>query len=258
MRVADARYRIHKTTLVPMERGDDLDRARDIAQNLRGLLGLAAEGPVGNMTRACERAGVAVANLCPFGPGQPAESTRHFSAFSAWPDMGMGNARPVIIVSSTLPGDVQRSTIAHEVAHLYAHTRNPAVPDEVAERQAWMIGGYLVVPPADADEILGGSHVTLDMLRRVKSAYGVSVKFLITYCERHGVITRERSTALHKQYSSRKWHRKEPLEVTRETARLFPDVVRRMRADGVDVGMSHADVMEIVSDGDGTRGLRLV
>lgn len=81
---------------------------------------------------------------------------------------------------------------------------------------------------------------------RPKGTNSVSVKFLITYCQRHRIITSERATALNKQYSSRKWHKGEPVEVVKESARLFPDVVRRMRRDGLDIGMCRSDVMDVV------------
>ncbi len=253
MQDADAHYRIHKTTLVPMERGENLDDSEGISRRLRNMLGLSIEGPVGNMTRACERAGVVVADMSPVGPGGQTEGERRFSAFSAWPDMGMGDSRPVIIVSSYLSGDILRATIAHEVAHIYAHTRNPAIPDAIAERQAWMIGGELMIPVKEAREILGGRQVTLDRLRRMKAAYGVSVKFLITYCEHRHIITRERAVALNKQYSSRKWHQGEPVEVVKERAQLFPSVIRRMMNDGLDIGMSRSDVTSIVWGGGNAR-----
>ena len=258
MAEADRRYPIRKATIVPIEPGQvSLEDAPAIAAELRELMGLSQEGPVSNVTRACERAGIAVVTLPVFETSERSESTRHFSGFSTWPGLGADSmSRPIVLLSSTLPGDVQRASLAHEVSHIYAHTRNRSVDDKLAERQAWDIGGNFLVPIAEAREILSGGHVTLDRLKRMKAVYGVTVKFLITYCARNGIIDQEKSVSLNKQYTSRGWNKSEPVEVIREEASFFPAVINRMLADHVDVGMQRLEVARIAAEGTKVRKAR--
>ncbi len=249
---ADRRYRILKPTFAPLENGTDLSKTGELANYLRKALGLGTSGPVSNMTRACERAGIAVVNVPLFENRESArgsEDERVFSGFSTWPGMGFGStSRPIVLLSSSLPGGVQRASLAHELAHIYIHTRNTDVDVREAERQAWMVGGDVLLPEGDARDMLDGAPVTLDRLRMVKARYGVTVKFLITYCSRHGIVSEKRATSLHKQYSSRKWGVQEPVTVARESSQLFPKVLMRMRADGIDVGMNELDVAHLCAE----------
>lgn len=252
MAEADRKYRIHSTTIKPLEGVDvesgdfDLDGH---ASKIRDMLGIGQEGPVKNMTRACERAGIAVVNLPLFDSNASQREKRSFSGFSTWPGMGVGGSRPIIVLSSSLPGDVQRASAAHELGHVYAHTRNPGIDDDFAENQAWELGNRVLMPLSDLKECLAGRPVTLDKLKRIKAIYGVSVKLLITYCSHAGIIDAEKSASLNKQYSSRGWHKLEPVEVCRETAVLFPSVLRRMRKDGMDIGMRQIEVSKIAMEG---------
>ena len=263
MAEADTRYKIRSTTLVPLDSGSPmLDNPVEIASELRELLGISQEGPVGNMTRACERAGIAVVNLPIFDLDEPLsdssekpEDTKHFSGFSMWPGLGGDHkGRPIILLSSVLPGDVQRATIAHELAHVYVHTRNRDVNDKTAEAQAWQIGDLVAVPLKEAREILSDGRVTLDRLKRMKLRYGVSVKLLITYCAHNGIINQEKSTSLYKQYTSRGWNKGEPFEQIRENAKFFPSVLRRMQEDGLDIGLNRLEVARIAAEGQKTPG----
>lgn len=250
MAEADGLYRIRKPTIVPLEQGQHLlDEPEVLAAELRELMGLSQEGPVSNVTRACERSGIAVVNLPIFEVGEKVESTRHFAGYSAWPGLGMDpGVRPVVLLSSSMPGDVQRASLAHEVSHIYAHTRNRGVDDKVAERQAWDIGGNFLIPREEARDILSGGHVTLDRLKKMKAVYGVSVKFLITYCDHNGLIDQNKSASLHKQYTSRGWNKGEPIDVVKEQAVFFPRIVSRMLSDGLDVGLQRLEVARIAGE----------
>lgn len=249
MEQADHRYRILKPTFTPLDNGADLTRTSELAGHLRKVLGLGSSGPISNMTRACERAGIAVVNVPLFEDRERAmgsKDERSFSGFSTWPGMGFGScSRPIILLSSSMPGAVQRASLAHELAHIFIHTRNTDVDDREAERQAWMVGGDVLLPESDARDMLDGQPVTLDRLRMVKAKYGVTIKFLITYCSRHEIVSAERATSLQKQYSSRRWSTREPVTVARESSQLFPKVLTRMRADGIDVGMNELDVAHL-------------
>ena len=247
---AERLYPMRKPTIEPLEHGADLSLAAEYARWLREAMGVSSRGPITNLTRACERAGVAVINLPMFESEDKAKEERLFSGFSVWPGLGVEDGkRPIILLSSSLPGDVQRASLAHELAHVYIHTRNRQVNMDVAEKQAWMTGGYVLLPLDEAREALADGPVTLERLRRLKAAYGVSVKFLITYCDHNKLIDSAKAASLHKQYSSRKWNQREPVEVGRESALLFPSVLKRMQDDGIEIGMPRIDVARILSSG---------
>lgn len=250
MDVASKLYRIIKPSIEPLGDKVDPELHERYASKLRDIIGVGQDGPIRNMTRSCEKAGVVVVNLPIFEDASRSKDVRRFSGFSTWPTQGADpKKRPIVLLSSSLPGDVQRASLAHELAHLYIHTRNPGIDYADAERQAWMVGGEILVPLHEAREALGDVPVTLERLRRLKLTYGVSVKFLITYCSRNGLIDKERATSLHKQYSSRRWNKAEPVEVDRESARFFPMVITRMRRDGIDIGMPRMDVAYVSREG---------
>lgn len=253
MAEADRRYRIHATTIKPLEGVDVESGGFDLdvhASKIRDMLGVGQEGPIKNMTRACERAGIAVVSLPLFDSDAGQKERRAFSGFSTWPGMGVGGSRPIMVLSSSLPGDVQRASVAHELGHVYAHTRNPGIDDDFAEKQAWALGDRVLVPLADLKGCLGDRPVTLERLKRIKAVYGVSVKLLITYCSHAGIIDAEKTESLNKQYSTRKWHKSEPVEVCRETEVLVPSVIRRMRKDGLDIGMRQIEVSRMALEGE--------
>ena len=254
MCVADSTYPIRAATITPLESGALQDTPETYACDLRDMIGVSQEGPVHNMTRACERAGVAIVSLPIFEYTN--ESQRHFSGFSTWPGMAADKARPIIVLSSSLPGDVQRATIAHELAHLYAHTRNPSVDEGSAEIQAWDIGRNILVPPNEIRAKLDNQTVTLEKLKRLKIVYGVSIKLLIKHCHSLGIIDDSKATSLNKQYTSRKWNKEEPVVVTQETALLYPSVLSRMRGDGIDVGMRQLEAARIIACLDATKRRR--
>lgn len=248
MNEADKIYKIKKLTIKPFE--GDLDTAdfSDLASELREIVGASTSGPIGNTIRTCERSGVPVMMLPLYEGGSCGNvGTKCFSAFSTWPDMGSNPCeRPMISISSSMPGDAQRATVVHELAHLYIHTRNPQIDDKVAEKQAWDVTDRFLFPVEDAHERLDSAKITLQTLKRVKSVYGVSVKFLITCCKHYGLIDSERATSLYKQYTARRWNQGEPVLVQSETAQFFPSVIERMNDDGLDVGMPKINVERIL------------
>lgn len=110
-------------------------------------------------------------------------------------------------------------------------------------------------PEEDAHEMLNAT-LTLDTLKRVKARYGVSVKLLIMCCKHYGIIDEGRAASLFKQHTARKWNQKEPVSVKKETTRFFPSVLRRMRDDGIDIGMQKMTVDRILASSrcNGDRG----
>jgi Zn-dependent peptidase ImmA (M78 family) len=188
----------------------------DAAATTRDALGLPAHGPVRNLVRAVERAGVIVVPL-PVDLGTPSPRLQHHHGVSAWPDL---EQHPVIGFSTNDSGDRQRHTIGHELGHLAMHKGvQPAGRD--FEREASQFAGALLMPADDAVEALH-RDLTLRQLARLKQTWGVSIAALVMRAQAVGAISRDRAESLFKQLSSRGWRRDEPITVHREEPALLP------------------------------------
>lgn len=224
---ASAEYRLRPVTITPFDGEATENAIADQTLMTRTALGLPSRGPIGNVIRACERGGIAVARV------PMADDGGDLSGYSVWGDMG--ELRPLIVFSSSLPGDVLRATVSHELGHLVLHTLRPLVEPKAGEVEAWGFSNHFLFPVDDAKEIFAGTPVTLRSLLRVKQRYGVSVSFLISCCRRYGIIDELRERSLRKQYSARGWYMNEPGEVVGETTKMVPAILSRMREDGRDI-----------------------
>lgn len=224
---ASAEYHLRPVTIAPFDGDVTEDAIAEQARIARAALGVPAGGAVGNVVRACERGGIAVARV------PVADDSGSLSAYSVWGNMG--ELRPLIAFSSSLPGDVLRATVAHELGHLVLHTRRPLVEAKAGEAEAWGFSNHFLFPADDARELFESVPVTLRSLLRGKQRYGVSVSFLISCCRRYGIIDEARERSLRKQYSARGWYMNEPGEVIGETLTMVPAIISRLKDDGRDV-----------------------
>lgn len=214
---------------------DELER---LAGKVREALHLENDGPIKHLTRAVERAGLAVAPLTlPGEHDAEEEPIGHFGVSHWWGAHDIG-----LIGYFTGPGDRQRFTIAHEIAHLVLHSRRGSAlnPEDEANRLA----GAILLPRVRAEQILGGP-VNLRDLAVVKAAWGISIQALIMRGNHIGLIDEQRKVSLFKQLSARGWRKEEPVPVHAEEPRLlwrllasrFGDPVPYQQA-GHDLGLS--------------------
>jgi Zn-dependent peptidase ImmA (M78 family)/DNA-binding XRE family transcriptional regulator len=181
-----------------------------LAEATREALQLDLESPVKHLTRACERAGIAVVPITiPNADEDEYETVGHFGV-SCWPSR---DEPAVIGYFSGGPGDRHRYTIAHELGHLVLHSNRRIIKDP--EGEANRFAGALLVPEARAREIYS-TPVTISDLLRLKAYWGVSVQALIMRGAHLGFIDEQRKTSLFKQLSARGWRRNEPVTVHRE------------------------------------------
>ncbi|MGH3795286.1 MAG: helix-turn-helix domain-containing protein [Pseudonocardiaceae bacterium] len=178
-----------------------------IATATREALQLSDDGPIRHITRACERAGVAVVPLTlPSVGDDEEEAVGHFGV-SCW----LSKDEPAVIgYFSGGPGDRQRYTIAHELGHLVLHSKRRAVRDP--EQEANYFAGALLVPEHRAREMFA-DDVTLGSLQQMKASWGVSIQALIMRGANLGLIDDKRKLSLFKQISSRGWRKNEPVTV---------------------------------------------
>jgi Zn-dependent peptidase ImmA (M78 family)/predicted transcriptional regulator len=191
-----------------------LDEIEEFAACTRDALQLDAEGPIKHLTRACERAGIAVVPITlPSADDDENELIGHFGV-SCWPSRD----EPALIgYFSGGPGDRHRYTIAHELAHLVLHSNRRVIKDPEAEANAF--AGALLLPEATAREIFSGP-ITLSDLWPLKAYWGISGQALIMRGVKLGLIDERRRTSLFKQLSARGWRKSEPVTVHREEPTL--------------------------------------
>jgi len=200
----------------PVESGVsvDADYIESVALECREWLGVGTLDPIPNLTRAVERAGVAVI-------GSSQEIEKHEGA-SYWPDYP--NGRPIVCLSRDKPGDRNRLSLAHELGHLVLH-QHRTIESASSEAEAFRFAGALLVPRQVAFEEIE-RPVTLRELAIVKSKFGISIRAMIRRCLDLGLIGPERRMSLEKQISARGWHKEEPVHVPVEHPQLVKEIIQ--------------------------------
>jgi Zn-dependent peptidase ImmA (M78 family)/DNA-binding XRE family transcriptional regulator len=190
------------------------DEIEAFATRTREALLIDTEGPIKHLTRACERAGIAVVPITlPNADDDETEAVGHFGV-SCWPSRD----EPALIgYFSGGPGDRHRYTISHEIGHLVLHSNRRIIKDP--EDEANRFAGALLVPESQAREIFD-TPVTLSELFRLKAHWGVSAQALIMRGSQLGLIDEQRKASLFKQLSARGWRKNEPVTVHREEPTL--------------------------------------
>lgn len=197
------------------------DDIEELALRTREALQLGDDGPIRHVTRACERAGIAVMPLSfPGDQETENEAVGHFGV-SCWP----GPDDPALVgYFAGGPGDLQRYTLAHELGHLTLHSRRK-LPDD-PEAEANRFAGALLMPRDRAGEALAGG-VDLRDLQGLKARWGISIQALIMRGSHLGLIDQQRKGSLFKQLSARGLRRNEPVTVHPEDPILIGKLLSR-------------------------------
>lgn len=185
-------------------------------QDVRHWLRVGEQDAIGNVMRAVECAGVVVLRL-------PIEMEDH-DGFSVWPYFGVGDARPVIIVTGEHTGDRDRFTVAHELGHLVLHSARRGVNPGRAEDEANRFAGALLLPENTANTSLA-SPLLLDDLKGVKRNFGISMAAAAMRAFDLGLISPLERTAIFKQLSLYGWRTKEPVRVDPEQPALIQRII---------------------------------
>jgi Zn-dependent peptidase ImmA (M78 family)/transcriptional regulator with XRE-family HTH domain len=207
---------------LPMAKDDfSDDDVEGLAGATREALQLEPDGPVPHLTRACERAGIAVVPLTlPDAEADEFEPVGHFGV-SSWP----GRTELALIGYFTGgPGDRHRHTLGHELGHLVLHGSKRMTKDP--EGEASRFAGALLVPEQRAREIFAGPVMLSDLIE-LKKHWGVSIQALIMRGAQLGLIDEKRKGSLFKQLSARGWRRSEPVTVHREEPALVWRLLER-------------------------------
>ncbi|MGX1223125.1 ImmA/IrrE family metallo-endopeptidase [Streptomyces ambofaciens] len=198
----------------------------DLADQTRVALRLAPDKPIPHLTRALERAGVAVAPIVlPDPAGDTATSTSKHFGVSYWAGIG---ETALIGYFPGQQGDRDRFTLAHELGHLVLHTFRPRAVDP--EGEANRFAGALLMPRNRA-EIDITDRLTLEGYARLKAAWGMSIQALILRGAAVGNLGESRKKSLYVQVSQRGWRKKEPVTVGQEAPLLLWTLLTKLYGD---------------------------
>lgn len=139
---------------------------------------------------------------------------------------------PVIAVSSRWPGDRQRFTLAHELAHILFAGRIAEGVDE--EKACDYFAGAFLAPRESVIKEFGTQRKRLEPqeLYHLKHEYGLSMKGWVIRAFQCGVIYDGLREGMMRMFSSRGWNTNEPGEaLPNEAPSLFEQLVYRALAE---------------------------
>lgn len=189
----------------------------DVEEDARAMrlhLGIAEEGPVKDLVTILENKGILI-YVCDIGSNM-------VSGMS-----GFVNGRPYIIVNGSMSPERNRSTIAHELAHLVFNWPGDMAKKDV-EGTATAIAGAFLFPKEDALRELGvrRNSVTNDM-SLVCQEYGISMFLLVKRAEVVKIISKDAAQHFYVIASRLGWRTNEPSRIAPEKPNLFEQLVFR-------------------------------
>lgn len=184
------------------------------ARMLREHLGLAVEGPINELITILENKGILI-YVCDIDEDS-------FSGMN-----GFVNERPYIIVNGRMSPERNRSTISHELAHLF-FIWPEEMDDKSREKYATAISGAFLFPAEDAIRELGvhRQRITMDMTLVCKE-YGISMMMLAKRARLAGIISAQSEEIFFKWASKQGWRTNEPSRIAPEHSGLFDQLVFR-------------------------------
>ena len=153
-----------------------------------------------------------------------------FHGLSGWAN----DVFPVTITSSLGSNDRRRFNLAHELGHLVM--RCPGVDEKQEEQLAHRFASAFIVPPSVALRELGQRrrHLTFEELGLLKRKHGLSMQAWLFRAKDLGVISAGHCQSLFRQFSSKGWRKKEPVEyMGDENALRLRQLTLRALAEGV-------------------------
>lgn len=189
------------------------------ADAMRQWLKLSKRGPICNLISILENTGILIYKL-------NIESNK----FSG--ENGFVNKRPYIVINGNMNPERQRSTIAHELAHLCFNW--PADMDvKQIEKMATAISGAFLFSKEDAIRELGVHRIALekDMIL-VAVEYGISMLLLAMRAKIAKIITENVYKDFMIRASQHDWRKNEPTRITEEKTLLFEQLTYRAVVEG--------------------------
>lgn len=176
---------------------------------------LLPEGPIDNLVRLVEDAGIVVCRSS-MGGSQISGLTYRVPGLP-----------PVVILNRDETGDRQRLTLAHELGHIVMHSQH--TPD--MEREAWEFASEFLVPANELHRSIAGRNVDLRTLSSLKKEWKVSMASLLTACSRNGFVREATTRYLWIEFGRRNIRFREPpeLDVPVEQTSVVQDLIQAYR-----------------------------
>ncbi|MEN6621993.1 MAG: XRE family transcriptional regulator [Smithella sp.] len=211
-----------------------IDEIELLAEDLRKAWALGND-PIENITDIIEDRGAMVI---------PLEAKDEFDGLSCWAN----DSIPVIVVKQGLPGDRQRSDLAHELGHLIMKVSSGDAKEE--EKAAKRFSGAFLAPASAVFRELGKKRNNLDLSELVllKKKYGMSMQQWIYRAKDLGIISESRAIEWFKFFRIKKWYRKEPVEVKPEEPQRYKLLVIQAVTEGLISPLRAAEFLDIPYD----------
>lgn len=169
-------------------------------------------GPIPNLTRAVEAAGIVVVHS-PLG-GSAVDGV----TFSA------PGLPPLIVLNINQPGDRMRFTLAHELGHLVMHHNQP---NQDMEQQANDFASCLLMPARDIRSYFDQRRIDLRLFAELKPVWRASMASLLMRARSLNLLAYNQERYLWQQFSIAKIRLIEPAElnITPETGTVPSDLI---------------------------------
>lgn len=154
-------------------------------------------GPVQNLTRVLESAGVIVVHSAMAG------SAVDGVTFSA------AGLPPLVLLNSDQPTDRMRFTLAHELAHLVMHRTQPT---REMEQEAHQFASFFLLPTRDIKPHFT-RRIDLRLLAELKPVWRVSMASLLMKAKSMNLLAYNQERYLWQQFSSNNIRLREPPEL---------------------------------------------
>lgn len=170
------------------------DEVEAAAEHLRTAWGL-GNAPIANLTAIIEEFGIRVGEI-------PTCRSYDACAFFVYND----GSQPVITVSSSVPGDRQRFSLAHELGHIMLRPEGNLDEEQAAHRFA----AALLVPQSAAHRELEGFSLSLSRLDMLKRLYGMSMQAWLRRAYELGYMDSQTYAKWNQRFRVMGWHKCEP------------------------------------------------
>ncbi len=169
-------------------------------------------GPIKNLTRLMERAGIIVG-----------DSKFQGAAISGVTFAAPGRA-PIVLVNRDHPADRLRFTLAHELGHLVMHR----FPTASMEEEANQFASAFLFPPSEAANVFRGRKITLELLASLKLEWRMSMASLLMAAQASGHLNENQGRYLWQQFSAKGWRTKEPasFDFPFDPPSVLPSIIR--------------------------------
>ena len=168
-------------------------------------------GPIKNLTRIMEQAGIIVADSSFHGAGVSGVT------------FAVPGRPPIVLINRDHPADRIRFTLAHELGHLVMHR----FPTPEMEEEANRFASAFLLPPTEMKETFAGRRVTLELLAGLKKEWKVSMQSLLMSAQSQKAISENQARYLWQQISARGWRTKEPasLDFPHDAPTVLPSII---------------------------------